>query len=216
VPLVLAISTTLGAQSGLLVRDRRGLEEARNLTTVVFDKTGTLTLGEHRVVGARVAGDLDENEVLRLAAAVEHDAEHPVGRAIVKSAQERNLDIPVAQALMASCDLTIATGGPPMVRAAYSSGKPAYGVGAGNATMVIDDSADVVEAAKNSAISKTNDHGSGCSADGWLMAPMAPRSSTRIRTSSSQRMPPWAWGVSNRARIAKGGCCGSAGVTRGW
>jgi acyl-CoA reductase-like NAD-dependent aldehyde dehydrogenase len=50
-----------------------------------------------------------------------------------------------------------------MVRAAYSSGKPAYGVGAGNATMVIDDSADVAEAAKNSAISKTNDHGSGCS-----------------------------------------------------
>src|SRR5678815_1766136 len=77
--------------------------------------------------------------------------------------------IPVAQALMSSCDLTIATGGPPMVRAAYSSGKPAYGVGAGNATMVIDDSADVAEAAKNSAISKTNDHGSGCSADGNLV-----------------------------------------------
>ena len=56
-----------------------------------------------------------------------------------------------------------------MVRAAYSSGKPAYGVGAGNATMVIDDSADVAEAGKNSAISKTNDHGSGCSADGNLV-----------------------------------------------
>src|SRR6186997_596296 len=77
--------------------------------------------------------------------------------------------IPVAQALMASCDLTIATGGPPMVRAAYSSGKPANGVGAGNATMVIDDSADVVEAAKNSRISKTNDYGSGCSADGNVL-----------------------------------------------
>jgi sulfoacetaldehyde dehydrogenase len=77
--------------------------------------------------------------------------------------------IPLAQALMASCDLTIATGGPPMVRSAYSSGKPAYGVGAGNATMVIDESADVVEAARNSAISKTNDYGSGCSADGNLI-----------------------------------------------
>ena len=77
--------------------------------------------------------------------------------------------IPLAQALMASCDLTIATGGPPMVRAAYSSGKPAYGVGAGNATMVIDETADVAEAAKNSRISKTNDHGSGCSADGNLV-----------------------------------------------
>ena len=77
--------------------------------------------------------------------------------------------IPLSQALMAGCDLTIATGGPPMVRAAYSSGKPAYGVGAGNATMVIDATANVVEAATNTRISKTNDHGSGCSADGNLV-----------------------------------------------
>ena len=77
--------------------------------------------------------------------------------------------IPLSQALMAGCDLTIATGGPPMVRAAYGSGKPAYGVGAGNATMVIDETADVADAARNTAISKTNDHGSGCSADGNLV-----------------------------------------------
>ena len=57
VPLVVAISTTLGARSGLLVRDRRGLEEARKLNAVVFDKTGTLTLGEHRVVAIRATGD---------------------------------------------------------------------------------------------------------------------------------------------------------------
>jgi sulfoacetaldehyde dehydrogenase len=56
-----------------------------------------------------------------------------------------------------------------MVRAAYSSGKPAYGVGAGNATMVIDETADIDEAARNTAISKTNDHGSGCSADGNVL-----------------------------------------------
>jgi sulfoacetaldehyde dehydrogenase len=55
------------------------------------------------------------------------------------------------------------------VRAAYSSGKPAYGVGAGNATMVIDETADVTEAARNTAISKTNDQGSGCSADGNVL-----------------------------------------------
>lgn len=96
VPLVLAISTTLGAQNGLLVRDRRGLEEARNLTTVVFDKTGTLTLGEHRVVSMQTEGGLAENEALRLAAAVERDAEHPVARAIVKSAEARSLAIPAA------------------------------------------------------------------------------------------------------------------------
>ena len=77
--------------------------------------------------------------------------------------------IPLANELMSICDLTIATGGPAMVKAAYSSGKPAYGVGAGNATMVIDETADVAAAARNSAISKTNDHGSGCSADGNLV-----------------------------------------------
>jgi len=77
--------------------------------------------------------------------------------------------IPLANTLMASCDLTIATGGPAMVKSAYASGKPAYGVGAGNATMVIDDTANVEEAARNTRISKTNDNGSGCSADGNLI-----------------------------------------------
>jgi sulfoacetaldehyde dehydrogenase len=77
--------------------------------------------------------------------------------------------IPLANELMRLCDLTIATGGPAMVKAAYSSGKPAYGVGAGNATMVIDETADIVEAARNTRISKTNDHGSGCSADGNIL-----------------------------------------------
>src|SRR5204863_3987812 len=81
--------------------------------------------------------------------------------------------IPLANELMRLCDLTIATGGPAMVRAAYSSGKPAYGVGAGNATMVIDDTADIVEAARNTRISKTNDHGSGCSADGNVLVDAA-------------------------------------------
>ncbi len=77
--------------------------------------------------------------------------------------------IPLAQEIMAICDLTNATGGQAMVRAAYSSGKPAYGVGAGNATMVIDETADIEEAAANTRLSKTNDHGSGCSADGNLV-----------------------------------------------
>src|SRR5579872_1130750 len=77
--------------------------------------------------------------------------------------------IPLAQELMSICDLTIATGGQAMVRAAYSSGKPAYGVGAGNATMVIDETADIAEAARNTRLSKTSDFGSGCSADGNLL-----------------------------------------------
>jgi P-type Cu2+ transporter len=94
VPLVVAISTTIGAQNGLLVRDRRGLEEARNLTAVVFDKTGTLTLGEHRVVSMKTADGIADDEALRLAAAVDQDAEHPVARAIVASANERGVQIP--------------------------------------------------------------------------------------------------------------------------
>ena len=73
--------------------------------------------------------------------------------------------IPLAQELMSICDLTIATGGQAMVRAAYSSGKPAYGVGAGNATMVIDETADMEAAARNTRISKTHNNGSGCSCD---------------------------------------------------
>jgi sulfoacetaldehyde dehydrogenase len=77
--------------------------------------------------------------------------------------------IPLAQELMAICDVTIATGGAAMVKAAYSSGKPAYGVGAGNATMVIDETANISEAARNTRISKTSDFGSGCSADGNLL-----------------------------------------------
>jgi Cu2+-exporting ATPase len=97
IPLVIAISTTLGARSGLLVRDRRGLEEARRLTTVVFDKTGTLTLGEHRVVGVRAGAGVTEEEALRLAAAVERDSEHPVAQAVVRTARERGLAIPEAQ-----------------------------------------------------------------------------------------------------------------------
>jgi len=71
--------------------------------------------------------------------------------------------------LMSHCDLTLATGGQPMVKAAYSSGKPAFGVGAGNSTMVIDETANIEEAATNSRMSKTSDFGSGCSADGNLL-----------------------------------------------
>jgi Cu2+-exporting ATPase len=97
VPLVIAISTTLGAQSGLLVRDRRGLEEARHLTSVVFDKTGTLTRGEFRVVDVATDGSLDEAAALRTAAAVERDSEHTIAQGIVKSAEERALAAPKAE-----------------------------------------------------------------------------------------------------------------------
>ena len=79
------------------------------------------------------------------------------------------VNIPMSQALMARGNLIIATGGQPMVRAAYSSGTPAYGVGSGNSTMIIDETANIQEAARNTRLSKTSDFGSGCSADGNLI-----------------------------------------------
>ncbi|MDX2183404.1 MAG: copper-translocating P-type ATPase [Gemmatimonadaceae bacterium] len=97
VPLVVAISTTLGVHGGLLVRDRRGLEEARLLDTVVFDKTGTLTLGEFRVVNMGVRDGIAEDEVLAIAAAIETESEHPIARGIVKSAADRALPLPVVE-----------------------------------------------------------------------------------------------------------------------
>jgi sulfoacetaldehyde dehydrogenase len=79
------------------------------------------------------------------------------------------VNIPMSQALMARADLIIATGGQAMLRAAYSSGVPAYGVGAGNSTMIVDETANIEEAARNTRLSKTSDFGSGCSADGNLL-----------------------------------------------
>ena len=81
--------------------------------------------------------------------------------------------IPLTQYLMQQCDLTLATGGKPMVQAAYSSGKPAYGVGAGNSSIVIDATADIEQAALNTRMSKTSDFGSGCSADGNIIIEQA-------------------------------------------
>lgn len=93
IPLVVAISTTLGARSGLLVRDRRALEEARNLDVVVFDKTGTLTTGEFGVLDIITTSGTEPNEMLRLAASVEAESEHTIARGIVRSARERAIDL---------------------------------------------------------------------------------------------------------------------------
>ncbi|MBI2844736.1 MAG: cadmium-translocating P-type ATPase [Armatimonadetes bacterium] len=95
IPLVIAISTTLAARNGLLVRERLALENARNLDVVVFDKTGTLTRGEHGVVAVHTV-DREENEALAMMAGVEAKSEHVIARGIVRSAVERGLSIPEA------------------------------------------------------------------------------------------------------------------------
>ena len=92
VPLVIAISTTLSARSGVLVRNRLALEMARDLDVVVFDKTGTLTRGELGVVGVAVADGRSEEDVLALAGGVEAGSEHSLARALVAEARRRGLD----------------------------------------------------------------------------------------------------------------------------
>ncbi len=91
VPLVIAISTSLAARNGLLIRNRLALEQARELDVVVFDKTGTLTRGELGVVGIATAGDRSDEDVLALAAGLENDSEHPLAKAIVREAGRRGI-----------------------------------------------------------------------------------------------------------------------------
>lgn len=94
VPLVAAISTTMAAKNGLLIRERVALEAARTITVVLFDKTGTLTRGEFGVVS------VTSDEALRYAAAVEIHSEHPIGKAVVKEAKRRSLTVPVSTNFM--------------------------------------------------------------------------------------------------------------------
>jgi P-type Cu2+ transporter len=125
IPLVIAISTALAARNGILVTDRLALERMRTVDAVLFDKTGTLTKGEPQVSGiAAVNGD--DQELLRLAASVEGDSEHPLARAIVAAARTRaGGDLPVAaefrsmagRGVQAWIDgTTVAVGGPALLR----------------------------------------------------------------------------------------------------
>ena len=91
IPLVAQISTALGARSGLLVRSRAALEDARNIDVVLFDKTGTLTEGRQGVSQVVTVADVSDDDLLRLAAAVEAKSEHPIARAIVGEASDRHL-----------------------------------------------------------------------------------------------------------------------------
>jgi P-type Cu2+ transporter len=124
IPLVIAISTSLGARNGLLVKDRIALERAREIDVVIFDKTGTLTKGEPVVAAVAAAPASDEAEVLRLAASIEADSEHPLARAIVRAAADRAIGttkatgfeaLPGLGARAAVDGRTVAVGGPRML-----------------------------------------------------------------------------------------------------
>ncbi|MCY1142788.1 heavy metal translocating P-type ATPase [Actinoplanes sp. Pm04-4] len=91
IPLVIALSTALSARAGILIKDRLALERMRTVNAVLFDKTGTLTKGSHTVTGVAATAGHTDDEVLRIAAAVESDSEHPLARALVRVARERDL-----------------------------------------------------------------------------------------------------------------------------
>ena len=94
IPLVVAISTSLAANNGILVRDRLALESAREIDTVIFDKTGTLTKGDFGVVGMAAAEGVDADGALALTAAVEGDSEHIIAQALRRAAREKGLSLP--------------------------------------------------------------------------------------------------------------------------
>lgn len=89
IPLVISLSSALAARNGILVKDRISLEKMREIDVVLFDKTGTLTKGAHAVTGTKSIEGVEADELVRLAAAVEADSEHPLARAIVAAAEDR-------------------------------------------------------------------------------------------------------------------------------
>lgn len=95
VPLVVAISTTVSAKHGLLIRNRTAFENARKITTIIFDKTGTLTKGSHEVSRIVPLGDrYDEKELLRLASGIEQNSEHHIAKGIMEKAKKEDVRIP--------------------------------------------------------------------------------------------------------------------------
>ena len=121
IPLVIAISTSMSARAGILVRDRLALERMRSVDAVLFDKTGTLTRGEPAVVAVLPVQGVERDELLALAAAVESDSEHPLARAVVAAAGERravrdfrSLAGRGVRAVVGSAE--VAVGGPALLR----------------------------------------------------------------------------------------------------
>ena len=125
IPLTTSLSSALAARNGILIKDRLALEASRTLDAVLFDKTGTLTKGQHTVIGTAAINGHDEAAILRLAAAVEADSEHPLARAIVTAARNAGGELPLAtdfqsltgRGVQATVDgRNLAVGGPAFLR----------------------------------------------------------------------------------------------------
>jgi Cu2+-exporting ATPase len=133
IPLVIAISTSLGAHNGVLVKDRLALERARNLDVIVFDKTGTLTRGAPAISGVVVAPGVSEEDLLARAAAVEMDSEHTLAKVIVAEAKRRGLNplaasgfeaLPGRGAQALVNGVAVAVGGPALLTARNAVSSP--------------------------------------------------------------------------------------------
>jgi Cu2+-exporting ATPase len=133
IPLVIAISTSLGARNGLLVKDRLALERARNLDVIVFDKTGTLTRGAPALSDVVVAPGISEEDLFARAAGVEMDSEHPLAKVIVAEAKRRGLSpvassgfeaLPGRGAQAVVHGVTVAVGGPRLLRSRNTAPPP--------------------------------------------------------------------------------------------
>jgi len=125
IPLTIAVSTSIAARAGILVKDRLALERMRTVDAVLFDKTGTLTTGHHAVTGVVASDGVADRELLATAAAVEADSEHPLARAIVTAAEDGGVEIPTASRFRSVTgrgveaivgDDAVAVGGPAMLR----------------------------------------------------------------------------------------------------
>ena len=125
IPLTTSLSSALAARNGILIKDRLALDASRTLDAVLFDKTGTLTKGQHTVIGTAAINGHDEAAILRLAAAVEADSEHPLARAIVTAARNAGGELPLAtdfqsltgRGVQATVDgRNLAVGGPAFLR----------------------------------------------------------------------------------------------------
>ena len=98
VPLVVAISTSISARKGLLIRNRTAFENARLISTIIFDKTGTLTKGSHELQEVKVLNPkFDERELLRLASGIEQHSEHYIAAGLIRKVKELNIKIPKSE-----------------------------------------------------------------------------------------------------------------------
>ncbi len=98
VPLVVAISTSISAKSGLLIKNRTAFENSRKITTLIFDKTGTLTVGKFQVVRYKsYLNNINDEKLIQLAAAIEQNSEHPIATGVLSKAKELNLSLPKVQ-----------------------------------------------------------------------------------------------------------------------